>query len=446
MVDNKVAQAAQMKQFYLMWLGQLMSILASGITSFALGIWILNKTQSVTEYSAVFVITVLPGLLLAPFIGVLIDRHRRKHIIIAADSAIAVTTLILAWLYWTDSLQIWHIYLITGIGSVAQSFHITASMAAVSLMVPKNQLARAAGLNQLSGSLSNIAGPLLAGLLLSVTDLAGILMIDILSFIFAVTLMFFVKVPELDKTKDADKAVDKPSFFKEAQFGWHYIVARKGLLYLLGCFAVINLVCTMALVLVLPMAKYFAVESQLGMMMAFGGSGALLGAFLFAKTGGPKRKIHGVIGSCLTAGVAIMMMGLQPSVYLVAAALFLFNLAMPVVNGSSQVIWQTKVAPAVQGRVFTTRRMLAQITLPIGALSVGPLADWVFEPLMAQGGALAASVGQLIGTGPGRGLGLIMVVVSIVPVTVGLVAMLNKTIMNIETDLPDQLEDSPPPT
>lgn len=438
MTDNTATIDRQMRQYYLMWSGQTLSIMASGITNFALGIWILNQTQSVTEFAMVFVITVLPGILLAPFIGALIDRHSRKAIIMLADCAAAMTTVIIAWLYFTDSLSIWHIYIIAAIDSVALAFHMPASWAAVTLLVPREKMGKVAGMGQITGSLATIGGPLLAGLLLTFMDLSGILIIDLVSFIFAMGVMIFVKIPEPEKAQ-VSKGEKQPSLLTEAKFGWHYIKERKGLVYLLSYFSVSNLIGGMVLVLMIPMVKHFASEPQLGTIMAMGGLGGLLGGIAFAKTGGPQRKVNGVIAGGLCSGLCIMGMGLQPSIILVGVAFFLFNLTLPVINGSSQVIWQTKVEPAVQGRVFATRQMLAQITLPIGALSAGPLADKVFEPLMADGGVLANSVGHLLGAGPGRGVALLLVLAAVFPMVFAAFAYSNKRIANMEDDLPDAL-------
>ena len=114
--------------------------------------------------------------------------------------------------------------------------------------------------------------------------------------------------------------------------------------------------------------------------------------------------------------VLILVAGATPSIFVVAAAVMLWHVALPIANGCSQSIWQIKTPPDVQGRVFAVRRLIAQFTVPLGDFSAGPLSDYVFEPMMAEGGALAGTLGPIIGTGPGRGIGLMMLVFGVFPI------------------------------
>lgn len=436
MTNNSNENNGSMKPFYLMWSGQSLSMIASMITNFALGLWVLNHTNTVSEFSIVFVLITLPGLLLSPFIGVWIDRYKRKTIIILADLVVAITTSIVAWLYWTGSLSVEHIYIVSVIDSIAFAFQMPASMAAISLLVPKEKLGKAAGLGEMAGSVAMILGPILAGLLLTVIDLFGILILDLASFLLAVVIMFFVKVPELDKHEDNSE--ESTSIWTEVKEGFAYITDRKGLLYLLGFFSLMNLVGAMVAVSIMPMGKHFLTEPQLGVLMAIGGAGGLLGGLYLASTGGPKRKINGVLVGGAAIGISMVVMSIQPSFIWICIGVFMFEALIPIVNGSSQVIWQRKVDPKVQGRVFSVRRMIAQISFPVGALSIGFLSDNMFEPLMATGGDIA----DIIGSGPGRGIALILLIVAIFPVIAALIGYSLSHLRNVDEQLPDMLPDT----
>jgi hypothetical protein len=168
------------------------------------------------------------------------------------------------------------------------------------------------------------------------------------------------------------------------------------------------------------------------------GVGGVVGATLLSTWGGPRRRIHNVLGGfILSSLLGMSLMGIGQTVPVWAAAAFCSMFFLPFINGGNQSIWQAKVAPDVQGRVFATRRLIAQITGPLGMLIGGPLADRVFEPAMQQGGRWAAQWGWLVGTGPGAGMGLILVLVGILGAFAGIVGYSVPTIRNAERILPD---------
>jgi MFS transporter, DHA3 family, macrolide efflux protein len=173
--------------------------------------------------------------------------------------------------------------------------------------------------------------------------------------------------------------------------------------------------------------------------------GGVVGGLLISAWGGPKRRIHGVLIGMLGSGLLGMMLmgtGRDLPVWLVAA--FLMIVFMPLLNGANQSIWQSKVAPALQGRVFAARATIARITAPIAMIAAGPLADHVFEPAMMPGGALAEPLGPLVGTGPGAGMGLMMLLAGATTVLIALVAMTIPSIRALEDTVPDHDAEVPP--
>jgi len=433
--EEKDPKTGGMKAFTTIWIGQVLSLLGSGLTSFALGIWVLQRSESVTQFALIAVIAGLPGVLLAPIAGTLVDRWDRRRVLIWADVGSGITTLVIAVLLYQDMLAVWHIYIAVALSSACAAFQWPAYIAAITMLVDKKHYTRVNGMIQFGQSGSTIAAPFLAGLLMYTIDIWGVLILDGITFVAAVIALLLVKIPNPEPADHPPGS--KGSLFKEALYGWTYIKERPGLMGLLFFFAGINLVVCMCGVAILPMVIRFSSELGGGTVMSFGGAGMLLGSLYLSVTGGPKKKINGVLGFGMLFSVGIFLAGLTPTLWVVCLGVLLWNFNIPVINGCSQAIWQAKIAPGVQGRVFAMRRMIAQFTVPIGDFSAGPLSDYVFEPLMAEDGKLAGPLGSVIGTGPGRGIALMLIVFAIFPFLTSLWGWLNPRIRNIEEELPD---------
>lgn len=421
--------------FSWMWLGQLVSLVGSGLSRFALGVWVYQRTGSVTDFTLITLCAFLPGILVAPFAGALVDRWDRRWTMFWSDLGPAVGTLAVILLLRVDALQIWHIYVVAALGSVFNSFQWPAYMAATTLLVPKAQLGRANGMIQFGQATAEVLAPLLAGLLIAVIGLDGVVAIDLGTFLFAAVTLLLVRIP-----RPPASGAPRKSLLAEAGYGWTFIRERPGLLGLLVYFAMINLVFSIASVLITPLVLSFAPPSVLATVLATSSAGLLVGSAVMTVTGGPRPRIHGVLGFGLLFGAALAIVGLRPSPVLIAAGLFLVMFGAPLINGSSQAIWQVKVPPDVQGRVFAVRRLIAQFTGPIGLLSAGPLADHVFRPLLVQGGPLAGSVGRVLGVGPGRGIGLIYLSLAVLPLLASLWGYSQPRLRRVEEELPDAIK------
>jgi hypothetical protein len=227
---------------------------------------------------------------------------------------------------------------------------------------------------------------------------------------------------------------------KEAAFGWRYIRERPGLQGLLMYFAMVNLVLSMVTVLIVPLVLSITNQVVLGQVMTVSSAGLLAGSIVMTITGGPRPYIHGVLGFGLLFGVSLVIVGLRANPWVVASGLFITMFGAPIINGASQAIWQMKVPPDLQGRVFAVRRMMAQFTTPMGHLLAGPLADHVFRPLLMPQGALAGSVGKVIGVGPGRGIGLLYIVLAILPILTSIWGYSQPRLRQVEQDLPDAID------
>lgn len=424
-----------MTTFILVAVGQIVSVTGSALTGFALGAWVYQQTRSTTQFSLILLFTVLPSLLFAPLAGALVDRWNRRRVMIAADSGAAVCTGLLMLLIHTGYLEIWQIYVIMGFNSIFRAFQVPAYTASVSLLVPRDQLGRANGIMQLEATSSYLLSPILAGWLLEQVGIVGVMSIDLATFLFAVSVVLAVRIPQpVVAKKDTPK---RDSLWKDMALGWGFISTRSGFLSLMILFGLGNYANLMTDTLMPPLLLELSSPTVLGSVLSTGGLGMLVGTVLMSAWGGPKKRIYGVLIFKTLAGLAILGIGLFQSIPLIALATFFYYLPFPLVNGSDQAIWQSKVPPEIQGRVFSIRRMLARSMIPLAYLTAGPLSDKVFKPLLSVNGSLASSFGQLFGVGPSRGMGLLIFLMGEIVVVLTLAAAWDPRVRKIEEELPD---------
>jgi DHA3 family macrolide efflux protein-like MFS transporter len=430
-----------MRTFFVIWVGQLLSLLGSGLTGFALGVWIFQRSGSATQFAMIALAATLPAILISPIAGAVVDRWDRRKVLILSDSIAALMTLILALLYWREMLSLWHILVATSVASAMGAFQGPAYQASVTLLVPKSQFGRASGMAQVARSVSYLLAPLLGGLLMVSIGIGAVMLIDFATFLFALGTLIAVRIPRPAPEDSDDK--ERPRLLKDALAGWVFIRERGGLLWMLLLFASLNFILGMVNALTPPMLLAFTTPERLGGILSLSGVGMLLGSLTMSVWGGPRRRIQGTLGFLLVIGLGIALVGLRPSEWLVAAGFFIVMASAPIVNGSSQAIWQSKVPPGLQGRVFAARSMIATAAMPLAYLLSGPLADRVFEPMLRAGGALSTSAGNWVGVGPGRGIGLMFVIAGVLVIFVTLIGYLNPRLRRVEEELPDTVPDEP---
>lgn len=424
--------SAGMPTFIVTWFGQVISLVGSGLTSFALGVWVFERTGSATLFALIGLYVVLPKVIFSPFAGVLVDRWDRRKVMILADVGAGISTLFIALMLYANQLDIWHIYLAAAVSSLFGTFQWPAYMAVVSQLVPEKHLGRANGMNQFGRAAAEIFSPLLAGVLILTIRLEGVILIDVITFLFAMLTLLFVRFPSLDgKTTD-----QKPATFREdLAFGLKYILARKGLLNLLVFLALVNFIWGMVGALIVPMILSFSTSDKLGAIITIAGVGMLTGSLLMTAWGGPKRRIYGVLFFEMLSGFCFVMMGLRPEIWLIALGAFGAHITIAIVFGSNQALWQSKVEAENQGRVFATQQMFASAASPLAYLLAGPLAERIFEPWVTSGKALSSQLSMIIGSGSGRGIGLMFILMGLIKVGVSFWGYLNPRVRCIEDEL-----------
>jgi len=427
-----------MLAFTFVWLGQIVSVIATNMTGFAITIWVYERTHSATALGLAQVFFITPYLLVTPLVGIMVDRYNRKMMMMLSDLGAGLATVGLLVLQSQGRLEIWHLYAANLMTGTFNSFQWPAYSAAISTMVPKEQLGRANGMMSLVEIGPGVIAPLLAGALLPFIHLTGIMLIDVITFVSAIAVLLAVHVPQPPVTEAGREG--RGGILKEALYGFRYIFARPSLLGLQLVFMTGNLMAGLAYTVLAPMILARTSNNGVifGTVQSVGAIGGVIGGIAMGAWGGFRRRVHGVlIGWALSSLLGQMVIGLGRGPWLWIPGAFIAYFFVPLIDGSNQAIWQSKVAPDVQGRVFAARRLIAWLTTPVSPLIAGPLADFVLEPGMREGGGLTGAFGWLVGTGPGAGMALLIIVTGLLAMTVGVSGYLFPAVRNAEDILPD---------
>ncbi len=442
MLKKYFSELKEIRVFLIFWLSQVISQIGSQLTSFALGVWVYQKSGSVTDFALIAMFATLPGVLLAPFLGTLVDRWDRRKAIMLSDAGSALCTLFVTILYFFGRLEVGHIYITAAIGSTLGIIQHPAMAASIPLLVPKEKLGNVNGMVQFGQSVALLLGPALAGVLVLTIKVYGVILIDFCTFGIAIlTLLFLVRIPAPKASED--KRANEGSIFKQAAYGLTYLNERPGLRGLFFLFMATNFAAAITFVLITPLALTFTNAAGLGFIVSVGGVGMLVGSFIMSLWGGPKKKINGVYIFIFVEGLAFILAGFQPLALVFAAGIFCYNCALMLDDGCYVTIFQKKIAQDVQGRLFALNHMVTKGSMPVAYLISGFAADKIFEPLFQPGGLLAGNLGMIIGVGKGRGMGFMYILAGIMTILVIFVAYLYPRIKHIETELPDIIPDKP---
>ncbi len=343
------------RSFVIVWFGQLVSITGTTLTAFGLQFFIYTETGSVTRVALVALAYTLPAVVLAPVAGSIADRADRRLVMMLSDVAAGAATASLLWALSFDSLPFGFILVATGISSAANTFQEPAWLSSIPVLVPRAHLGRANGMVQLNQGVSLVLAPVIAGALLAAGGLRAVLIVDILTFGVGVLTLALVRFPPYAKDETPDRSIRSDS-----GFAWRYLRERPGLFWMLWIYSGVNFMMSMTNVLLIPLVLSFSTETALGAILSVAGIGAIVGSLLVSAYGEPKHLVRTIMMGIGVMGLLNAIAGVRASILVIAAPSVLLLLLLPVVNGASQVIWQTKVAEGAQGRVFSLRRMIGQ--------------------------------------------------------------------------------------
>ena len=427
-----------MSAFLVVWSGQFLSQVGTLMTSLALIFWAYDRTGRATELALMAFFTLGPRVLFGPIAGAMIDRWNRKSTLLLTDTLAALVSASILVLLVTGNLRIWHLYLLTFCTGLFSVFQEPAFLASATMMVPARHYGRTGGLTALLTHASAILAPAVAGVLLPWIGLRGILIADIGTFLFAMLTLAWVRIPE-PPSEVLDAGRSPRHLLRDVRAGLRYLTDHRSLLFLLLLFASTNFFGSVysTLYRAMLLARTGGSEGIVVTVQLLIGIGGTAGALYVTLFGAPRRKVPAILIGYACGALFRALFGIDVGWPFVAAFGLLTTACMAFAAGCSNALWQSKIPPALQGRVLATRLALAGAISLSTRLMAGPLADHVFEPAMVPGGSLVGAFGWLAGTGPGAGMGLYITLSCSVGACVLLWGLTRRSIRHLDTLVPD---------
>ncbi len=375
--------------------------LGTAVTGFGMNVWIFEETGSFALFATLAVVAALPGLLLAPVAGVVVDRYDRRLVLLACQGVGVVMLALTLLAALTDSLSAPLVGVLWAVMSSVGAFSWPAVSASITVLSSPEQRPRVNGLAETLMGTVTVGSPVLGAVLYRFIGIEGIAAFDLASYAACLGLIAYMRFPE--ERRRAGAAVGGgPRFGDDLREAWRFLSGRRDLLRLLVFFVLVNVGLSMFTVLYAPYVLSFASSGVLGILLSLGGAGTIVAGAVYSATGGPTAKHVGVLAGALLAGLSMAALGLLREPYALYAVAFLYGTSVPLLNASSQTLWQANVPPALQGRVFSLRRMLAWSMTPVSMVASVPLAERFAAPLVREGRPAAG----LWGTGTAGALGL----------------------------------------
>lgn len=364
------------RRFFTFWFAQAVSLVGSNLAQFAITWWMTKATGSATVLATATLFAILPGVILGPLAGVLVDRWNRRLIIMVADGVGAAGAALLMLLFWADAIQIWHVYAITFVRALAGTFHFAAVQSSTSLMVPQEQLARVAGMNQTIQGINMVVAPPLGALLLEVLALHGMMAIDVVTALIAVGMVFLITIPQPQATTPINEQL---SILADLRTGLLYIWNWPGLFLGLCLSSLLNFLLNPAFSLLpILVTNHFNGDAlQFATLNTTLGLGYIGGGVLLSIWGGFKRRIYTAVAGIAGMSIGTLLIAFAPGdgYWIAVVGIAIFGILNPIANGPFMAVMQSVVAPEMQGRFFTVMMTMSQGMAPIGLLIAGPVAD-----------------------------------------------------------------------
>lgn len=417
----------ELKSFIILWLTQSFSALGSAMTNFALVIWLYNDSGSALTTAMLAVCSYAPYVLMSIFAGAVSDKWNKKTIMLVCDSIAALCTVLVLVLLRTDSLEVWHLYVLNALNGLMNTIQQPASDVASTMITPEKHYQKTSGMRSFSNSLVSILTPVFATAIAALWGVEAVIAIDLLTFLTAfITLLFFIRIPEPERKSEKDE-----SFLQTAKSGLVYLKTNRGILWLILFLAAINFIASIYDAAFPAMILSKSNQMALGVVNAFVGIATLAGSVIATVAPAPKSRVR-VICNCLLISMGtenfLLAFGKTPVIWCIGAVLGW--LSIPLMNANMDVIFRTKISPEMQGRVYSARNTLQFFTIPLGYFFGGFLVDKVFEPFMANyTSGLPAS---LFGSEKGAGAAMLFFVIGIAGVVICLIFRRIKAIREIE--------------
>lgn len=424
--------------FYIIILTQTFSLIGSRISGLAIGFHIFNETKEATPLTLVMFFSVLPMVVASSLSGVMADRWDRRLVMILADAGQALGTLLLFISFASGAFELWHLYVVVLLQSIFGVFQGPAFQASVTMLVPDEHRDRANAIQQLTGPMSGIIAPAIAGMIYGALGITGAIMVDLFTFLVAMVIIFLVRIPRPTQTADGRRMAG--SVWKEMIGGFRYLSERPVLLGILLYMSLVNFLLTSAMSLQTPfLLGRTGSEETMGIILSVMNIGGLLGGVIIGVWGGTRPRIHTIMLGIVISGVALSIFGLMRLPVGMTAALFVVMMPLPMANALFMSIMQTKVAPDIQGRVFAALSQVSMILMPISYLIVGPLVDQVITPQLNQPGW--AQLAPVFGTDAGSPSAVVIVIGGALVALLSLAVYALPAVRRMEATLPDYVTD-----
>lgn len=391
---------------------QSLSLLGSELSTFGLGVWAYQQSGSVTTFALVATCGLLPGVLLSPVCGALADRWDRRRSMLAADLLSGLGTAAMALLFFAGRLEVWHVYLAAVANSLTRSLQEPAFSGALTLLFPPSQLGRVNGLLHFGASASMLIAPALAGLLIDQVGLHGVLLADLFTFSIALVTLLLLRIPHPPRAAAAEGVRLLERLTSEIREGLGHLLQRRRLKLLLSFSALLTLVMGFVEILVSPLLLELSGPTALGTVLSAAGLGAVAGSVLMMAWGGPEDRATGSLAFGGAFGLSLVGVAALSTPTLMAGGGFVLFFWFALLSACTQAFWQEEVPEALQGRMYSTRKIIGGLTTALAFLLAGPLAERLFQPLVAES-VLAAPLVAWLGTEKGLGIRVLLVLLGI---------------------------------
>lgn len=429
------------RPFFLLWMGETVSLLGTMLMEFALGVWIYQKTGSVLDFSGIIIAATLPALLVLPLAGSIADKVDRRYVLITCDLVMAIATLSLAYLLWHVHMEIAYLYIFNAIGSIANAFRMPAYQAAIASLLSREKLNSASGMMGLSTNLLSMVAPLAAGSIMGLGGLPVVVFADLIALGMG-SLLVLRAFYLLRRIKLSPQSIQQDDLEEASGFGSALgFFKREPLMLGLLFYAVVQAaLITLTSTMITPLVLANHTTEELGLILTCGSVGGLLGAGLLMVMGNKlKRIMISVFLSDALLAACVMIAGIQTSLWFYCICAFVALFAAGFADGCGHALWMRKVPQQNQGSIFALVGTLALVTASFIVLSGGFVADTWFEPALATGGAWQETIGYWLGTGKGRGVGFMFVVVGSLGVLLSLSAFAHSRLRRLDQLVPDVL-------
>lgn len=414
-------------KFLILWSGELVSAIGSGLTSFGLAIYVFQQTGRASAVALITLLAFMPSLFLSAVAGVLADRYDRRLLMVLGDSLSAAGLVYILICLMHGQAQLGQICVGVTISSVFSSLLDPAYKATITDLLTEEQYSKASGLVQAAGSAKYLISPVIAGFLLTVSDIRLLLVIDICTFFATVASTLVVR-----SGLTAGKSEPAKSFIREFQDGWGAVSENRGVLILVLMTSVVTFFLGFIQTLSVPMILAFSNSSALGAVETIAASGMLVTSVIIGVVsirGGYAKMLS---FSLFGAGIFMSGFGLRENIVLICVSGFLFFAMLPLANTSLDFLIRTSIKNSVQGRAWGLIGVISQLGYVAAYALAGVLADYLFTPLLVDGGVLAGTVGRIIGTGSGRGTGLLIFTAGVMVCVTSIILYNLKSVKRLE--------------